>query len=488
MHAIFQVSSQRLRYDAQRASVLTLAARGVDFFFQFVSMAILARLLTPADFGVFAMATPFVWILMTFGDLGLASAVLQQGDLNEGQASAVFRVNLLAGLASGGLFLLSSPLLGSFYGDPQVTQVAAALSLMFVFSGFTAVQQALLRRALLFDALLRAQIAASVVSTVTAVTLALKGAGYWALTIRALTDPLIYTIVVWSAAGWRPGRAEWDDTTRFLLRYGMYSLGSSLIYSVGRHTNNILIGWRYGSAELGPFALATRLFLLPVQQISWPLGHVMVPSLSRLRDDPERLKRWYLKLLRLVTFVSFPPLFSLAICADDVVYVVAGPQWGQAVDILRLLGPVGGLQVGYATTDWLMRSEGQPHRFFRWTAIDTAASLLGCILGLPWGAIGVAAGLATANLVLFLPSFVYATKGKTIRLTDALEAMLPCFALTIVTVGAVWALRMFIAEDWHSFARLLVTGTVIALIMTCGVALVYGRSVLTLRLLRSDLP
>jgi len=425
---------------------------------------------------------------MTFGDLGLASAVLQQRDLNEGQASAVFRINLLAGFAFGGLFLLSSPLLGSFYGDPQVTQVAAALSLIFVFSGFTAVQQALLRRALLFDALLRAQIAASMVSSVAAVTLALEGAGYWALTIRALTDPLIYTIVVWISAGWLPTRPQWDDTTRFLLRYGRYTIGSSLIYSVGRQANNVLIGWRYGSAELGPYALAYRLFFLPVQQISWPLGHVMVPALSRLRDDPDRLKRWYLKLLRLVTFVSFPPLFSLAICADDVVYVVAGPQWGQAADILRLLGPVGALQVGYATTDWLLRSEGQPHRFFRWTTIDTAACLLGCILGLPWGAIGVAAGLATANVLLFLPSFVYAARGKTIRLTDALGAMLPCFALSIVTVGAVWALRMFIPQDWHSIARLVVTGVVIAVIMMGGTALVYGRSVLTLRLLRSDLP
>jgi PST family polysaccharide transporter len=109
MHILFQISNERLRQNAQRASALNLAARGTDFLFQFLSMAILARLLTPADFGVFAMATPFVWILMTFGDLGLASAVLQQRDLNEGQASAVFRVNFMAGLASGGLFLLSSP-------------------------------------------------------------------------------------------------------------------------------------------------------------------------------------------------------------------------------------------------------------------------------------------------------------------------------------------------------------------------------------------
>jgi|SRR5262252_903698 len=485
MHALFHVSSGRLRHDAQRASLLNLAARGTDFFFQFVTMTILARLLTPADFGVFAMATPFVWILMTFGDLGLAAAVLQQHELKEGQASAVFRVNLWAGLACGGLFLLASPLLGSFYGDPQVTQVAAALSIMFVFSGFTAVQQALLRRALLFDALLRAQIAASVVSSVVAVVFALKGAGYWALTIRTLADPLIYSVVVWTSTGWIPTRAEWDDTTKALLRYGRYCIGSSLIYSVGRHANNVLIGWRYGSAALGPFALANRLLVLPAQQIAWPVGQVMIPTLSRLRDDPDTLKRWYLKLLRLVTFVSFPPLFSLAICADDVVYVIVGPQWSHAADILRLLSPVAALQVGYATTDWLMRSQGKADRLFRWTAIDAATSFLGCILGLPWGAIGVAAGLAVAGLLLFLPSFAYAAKGTTIRLTDALKAMLPCFVLTMLTVGAVWAL---IPPDWHPCARLLVTGGMIAVIMACGTALVYGRSVLSLRSLKADLP
>jgi len=136
----------------------------------------------------------------------------------------------------------------------------------------------------------------------------------------------------------------------------------------------------------------------------------------------------------------------------------------------------------------LMRSRGEADRLFRWTAIDTATCFLGCILGLPWGAIGVAAGLAAAGLLLFLPSFVYAAKGTTIRFRDAVEAMLPCFALTILMVGAVWGLRIFIPQDWHPVARLLATGAVIAFIMTCGTALVYGRSALSRRSLSSDLP
>jgi len=181
-------------------------------------------------------------------------------------------------------------------------------------------------------------------------------------------------------------------------------------------------------------------------------------------------------------------LFSLAIFADDVVYVIAGPQWGQAAEILRLLGPAGALQVGYATIDWLMRSAGQPHRFFRWTAIDTVVGLLGCILGLRWGPIGVAAGLAMANLLLFLPGFAYALRGKTIRLIDALGAMLPGFVLMIAAVGLVWALRIFIAPDWHPAARLLVTGAMIASLMACGTVFVYGRAVLSWRSLKSEMP
>jgi PST family polysaccharide transporter len=478
MHPLFHVSSDQLRQDAQRASVLNVTARTVDLFFQFAVLAILARLLTPSDFGVYAMATPFIIFIMNFSDFGLGSALVQQRDLKEGQASAVFRVNLLAGLAFAGVFLAASPLIGLLYRDHRASQVAAVLSLTFVFSGLTAVQRALLRRALLFDVLLRAQIAASALSSLVAILFALNGAGYWALVARALADPLTYTVIIWSSAAWAPGRAEWDDTTRFLLRYGRYQIQAVLLYSLGRQSDNVLIGWRFGSVELGPYALATRLFFIPADQLSTPLGHVMIPALSRLRDDPARLRRWYLKLLRLLTLLAFPPMFSLVFFADDVVYVVAGPQWGKTADILRLLAPVGALSVAYATMDWLMRSQGRADRVFRWAAICNAAYLVCFVVGLPWGAIGVAAGLAIATVLLFVPALVYAARGTSIRLGDTLKAMLPSIALMIGTAGAVYALRMLIGDDWHPIVRLLLTGGVIAATMACGIALVYGRSLL----------
>ena len=259
MHRLFQISNEELKRDARRASVTNLSGRAIDLLFQFGILIVLARLITPADFGVFVMATSFLWITLTFSDLGLGTAVLQQQQLTEGHASAVFQVNLATGVAFALLFLAASPLFGSFYHDPRVTHVAAVLSLAFVFSGLTAVQLALLRRALKFDVLLRAQIIASAVSSVAAVILALMGAGYWALTVRALADPLVYSILAWRSSGWLPGRTKWDETTKTLLRYGGHNLAFTLLSSAGRQSDSILVGWRWkrrtGGLRVGKPAL-----------------------------------------------------------------------------------------------------------------------------------------------------------------------------------------------------------------------------------------
>jgi PST family polysaccharide transporter len=474
MHPLFQVSDHGLTRSAQRASILNLIGGAVDLFFQLLSLTVLARILTPADFGLFAMITPFVWFITNFGDLGLGSAVLQQRHLTEGQAAAVFRVNLLAGLAFAGLFVAASPLLALFYHDDRVMPVAAALSLVFVISGFSAVQRALLRRALVFGALLRAQIAASIISCLAAIIVALMGGQYWALVARAITEPLVYTVVVWFSTKWLPRQPEWDTVTSSLLRFGRYYIGYSVLNAATRQGDNILIGWRFGSAELGPYALAYRLFLIPIQQVTWPIANVMIPAFSRLRADPDRLRRWYSGLLRALALVAFPPLFSLTVCADDLIYILAGPQWNDAANVLRVLAPASALQMAYATADWLMQAHGKADRAFRWALINAGTYLTCFVVGLSWGALGVAIGVAAANVLLFVPGVIYATKDTPIGLADVLKAMLPACGLTLISVAATYELRILLV-DWHPFARLLVTGLVLALGILLGGSLLYRR-------------
>src|SRR5438309_1182866 len=144
MHSLFELNSDQLGRNARRATTFALTASGVDLILQFLALTILARYLTPADFGLVAMVTPFIWFISHFCDLGLGNGILQQTRLTEGQASAVFRINFLAGLLFTVVILAASPLLGWFYHDGRVVPLAAVLSLVFIISGLTAVQRALL--------------------------------------------------------------------------------------------------------------------------------------------------------------------------------------------------------------------------------------------------------------------------------------------------------------------------------------------------------
>jgi len=476
--SLFDLSTERLRYEAQRAGTLGLLTRGIDFFFQTIALIILARLLTPAEFGVFAMVTPFVWIVMHVGDLGLGAALTQQTSLNPGEASAVFFVNMAAGVCFALAFLVCSPLIGAFYGDPRAAEIASALSALFLIAGFTGVHVALLRRALRFEILLYAQLIASAVSSAVAVALALKGAGYWALAARAIVDPLVYSISVWSSGCWFPGRPIWGETTRSLLRVGRFSMGYALMLVAGRQTDQVLIGWRYGSAELGPYSLAYKLFSLPSQLLSLPVGNVVIPTLSRLRDDPERLKTWYTKILKALTLVAFPVFAILTTCADDVVRLFAGPQWRQSVAILVLLGPVGALQIAAATGDWLMYSQGQANRVFRWACITTAVYIMGFFVGLPFGGRGVAAGFLIANILLFIPGLAYALRQTPIRLLDALRAMVPGVALALASSAVSYEVLVALLPERPAALRLAAIAVAVGVLFAATVFGLYGRDLM----------
>jgi len=167
-------------------------------------------------------------------------------------------------------------------------------------------------------------------------------------------------------------------------------------------------------------------------------------------------------------------VFSLVICADDVVRLLAGSQWDEAAVILKWLAPIGALHVGYTTIGWLMQSQGRADRNFRWAAVAVPIYIASFVIGLPWGAVGVAAAYAGANLLLFIPGFIYGTKGTLIRLRDVIAAMLPCFLVTMATVPAVYGVRVAIAADWSTVPRLALTAGVIAAVMIVGGVITYG--------------
>ncbi len=475
MKSLFERDGEDIEARTKKAVALNYIARSIEMLVFFVNTVIMAHLLTPRDFGILAMVSPILWVLAQFGDFGLASATLQERDLDPDRASVLVFVNMAAGLVLGSAFFACSGLLGAFYGEPDAGHAAAVLSSMFLISGFSAVQIAILRRAFRYRALICAQAAAASTSFLVALAVALTGGGYWALVARAVVDPLVLAILVWVLAPWRLRRPRWLPETKRLLRYGAYQAASSSLNAGGRQIDHVLIGWRQGSFDLGHYALAYRLFYLPVQLIAWPLGHVMIPTLSRLRDQPVQMVAWYVSALRWIGLIAFPLFLILAVCASDVVAVVAGPKWEPAGELLRILAPVGALQVCIAAAEWLLQAHGRSDRAFRLASVTTMSCAAAFLVGLPWGAPGVACGLATASLLLAVPSFAYAIRGTAVSGRDVIGALLPSALYGGATALAVHATRTAALADWAPLGRLAVCAAIGAAALAAACAWMFGR-------------
>lgn len=472
MRSPFSFSTQNLKKRVASAAALNISSRIAGLLVQTVTTLVLARLLPPGDFGLVGMAMPIIVVFTIFGNLGLAMGVLQKEDLTGEQLSSLFYMNVGVSTVLAAFVTLVAPFAADFYDTPQVEPIVIIFASIILCSGLTTLQTTLLQRNLRYGVLFLAELISNLAASGLAVWMALNGFGYMSLVWRTPVQMILYGIVVWLASGWSPGRPDLSEGTRALMRFGGFTMLFRLLNTFGRQGDNVLIGWRYGHTELGPYAIAYRIFFMPVQTLISPLSNVMIVSLARLRSEPERYARWYLSVLKIATLVALPPFLALSVCADDLVSLLLGDQWAAAAPILRWLLPTGALHVSYVSIGWLMLSSGHADRQFRWELVATPAYLLSFVLGLPWKAEGVAMAYAITNVLLFIPGFAYAIRGTAIRLTDILAALAPGFATSAVLVGVLIAVFTF----WSSNPILnLVVAAIIGLtILATAAGLTFG--------------
>ena len=467
--------SKRLKEQALSASLLNVTARISSFAINFIATLVLARILAPGDFGLVGMVMPVISVFGILGNMGLTMAVLQRREIEPKQLSSLFYMNIGVSFVLALTLYFLAPVLSAFYDTPQVYPITQLFSLVILAAGAGALQTTLLQRNLRFGSILIAEILAEVGASAAAVVLALEGFGFMALAWRAVLQPSIYTTVVWLSSGWLPGKAEWSPEVKSMFRFGGFSAGFNILNTAGRQLDNVLIGWRYGHAELGPYAVAYRLFFTPLRMVTAPLGQVAIPTLSRMQDDPERFARWYLSILRLITLAVFPPLFAMVLFTDDLVQLVLGSKWEAAAPIIQWLLPVGAMQASYTTIGWIMIAIGRADRQFKWATIAIPLYVAGFALGLRWGAEGVAMSYAVTNSMLFIPGFIFGTYGTQIRLGQIFSALTPgvltACAAVVLLLGA-----MPLFGQMEPLPKLAIAGTATLIIMAIATLLVFGRA------------
>jgi O-antigen/teichoic acid export membrane protein len=361
---------------------------------------IMARLLAPHDWGLAAMVLVISGFVVVFTDSALGTALIQRRNLLEADRSTVFWTNAAVGLLLTIAGIALAGPVASFYGEPAVRPLFAALSIGFFVSALGATHSSLLVRDMHFRVLELRQIAATVVGAVAGISIALMHFGAWAIIGQQLAEATVSTILLWYLSSWHPSLTFSTASLRRLGAFAGNVFGENLLYQSGRNLSSVLIGRFLGPAATGTYALSTNVILVPFSRIAGPLQQVFFPAFSRLNDDRARLADMWIRATRLVASISMPALVGLVIVAPDFVDVVLGPRWNDAIPVIQILAWVGLIQSIQTLNGEVLLALNRANTLFRFTMLWFAGSVAAFVVGLHWGIIGVAACYALATAVI----------------------------------------------------------------------------------------
>src|SRR5262245_5305024 len=366
------------------------AAQVFNIVLATVSTIVVARILSPSDFGVVAMVTPIASFLAIFQNLGLNQATIQAKTITHEQINALFWLTMASSAVITVLLLALSPVVAWFYKDSRAGLLCAASSITVLLTGSALQHTALLNKHLRFKVLSMIAMASASVTFGATVASALWLHNFWAIWLGGLSGTLCNVLLVWLLDSWRPGFKVDMTGTRNMVAFGANLAGFNLLNFLSRNLDNILIARVWGANAVGLYDRSYKLMMFPLQNINSPVGQVMLPVLSRLRDDGPRYRRAFLVALRGLAFVCVPGVAVAAASSDRLIPLLLGKHWAEASPIFFWLSLAALTTPISNSTGWLFITSGRTASMMRWGVFDTIITLIAFVVGLPWGPRGVA--------------------------------------------------------------------------------------------------
>jgi O-antigen/teichoic acid export membrane protein len=431
-----------------RGGVIAIASQGLKFVITIVATSIMARLLTPHDYGLIGMVAFVTGFVSMYKDLGLSAATIQREEIDREQISTLFWVNVGLGLAITLFTIAIAPLVAWFYGEPRLTMLTVATASGFLISSFAVQHEALLRRQMRYFALAAIALLSVVTGYVVGIIAAWRGLSYWALVLSQLAVVSSGTLLTLVLCRWLPGPPKRNTGVRSMIKFGGNLTGFTTINYFSRNLDNLLIGRVWGAQQLGLYNRAYQLMALPIDQINEPVTSVAVPSLSRLKDFPQDYRRAYLRMLEKIALLTMPAVVLMLVTSDWIIHLILGSQWIGAVRIFILLGVTALFQPIANTTGWLLISQGRTNHMFQWGLISGPIIMGSIVVGLPWGAVGVAASYAITR-VLIVDPLLYWFVGRQgpVRTKDFYLTIAPFVLASVCALLASLAFRNWVGVN-----------------------------------------
>ena len=413
-----------------------------------ITTVVLARLVSPSDFGLIGMATVVTGFITIFKDLGTSAIVIQQQNLSNKLLHSLFWLNVIFGLLATVILLLIAPAIAQLYETPKVIPILRVLAFSFLISSFSILQKAILERKLKFNTIAKIEITATILAAIVAIIAAILDAGVWSLVCQTLVLVSANTIFIWVAVKWKPQMLfDWSEV-KAVSNYSLNLTGFSIFNYFVRNTDDFLIGKFLGAKELGYYTLAYRIMLYPLNGISATIGRVMFPILSQMQNDNARFRYAYLRVVSTIALISFPLMFGLWGLAEPFILTVFGTQWNSVILLLIILTPLGLIQSIGTTTGNIYQAKGKTDLMFKWGLLSGILIVPSFIIGIHWGLIGIAASYAiTSGIILTYPNFAIPFKLIDLSVGRFLEILWPAFVSSLLMLFAIKGVKFFLPES-----------------------------------------
>lgn len=390
---------------AARGGSIILASQLIRLVIMLASTVLLARLISPDSYGLFAMVAALVALADVLRDMGLSMVALRSPDLTSGQKSNLFWLSVLSGFVLAAAVFLAAPLVSGFYSEPALVGVTEILAVTFLINSIAAQFRVQINRDMRFGVLALTDLVPYAGGFVVALILALRGAQYWALTWQLVTVAVLTLIMSMSLARWFPGLPRRGQRMRKLLTFGSAYVGSQLVTYGMRNADSIAIGRVWGPVALGPYDRAYQLMMIPINNVISPLGRVAIPVMARVRGVQFAT---FSELAHLaIAYLTVGPYLLVAGLSSPLVLVLLGPQWSAAVPLLSILAVGGAFRAIAQISNWMYVAVGGAARFLRLQIVSQLGIVVFMLVGVIWGPVGVAVGHSVGFAIYWLVTLTW---------------------------------------------------------------------------------
>lgn len=448
------------------SGVERFSVQGIQFFI----MIVMARLLSPKDYGLVGMLTVFIAIAQTLIDSGFSQALIRKQNRTETDNATVFYFNIAVGFFIYIVFYICAPLVANFYDTPELTDIMRVISLSVVFNSLAVVQRALLTIKLDFKTQAKASLVAALVSGFVGISMAYNGFGVWSIVAQQLCNLGLNTTILWVLAKWRPKETFSKSSFKELFSFGSKLLASGLLDTVYRNIYLIVIGKFFTASKLGYYTRAHQFSDFPSSNLTGILQRVTYPVLCKIQDDEEKLTKSYRMFLRLSAFLIFPLMIGLSAISEPFVLLILKEQWLFSATLLQILCIAGMWYPIHAINLNLLQVKGRSDLFLRLEIIKKITGVFILCITIPMGLIAMCYGQIVSSLFSLVINTFYTGKLINVGFIRQMKDLFP----TLVLVTTMWLIiRLGVMPLANSNIIKLILGIVVGVVYYVGASLVF---------------